>query len=801
MRTSRSERKELTSWRENTRIVWAITAKDLLEAIKNKNTITILITSLLMVFFYRYMPAIFDESEPLPVLVYDAGNSTLIAHLENSQNLDIYTYPTEEKMKEYLGHGDIPEVGLVIPQEFDQAMAAGEQPTLQGYLMYWVSDADAVEATRTVEAEISRIVSRPVEIQTQGNIVYHTPESGGIGVMAGFSLIFIITMVGVTLVGHLFLEEKQSRTIETLLVSPATAGQIVLGKAITGLVYCLLGAGIALAINQDLIIHWWLVSAMVIATSLFTVSLGLLLGSIIENRGQLTLWAWVILIPLMIPLFLTLLDDLVPATAVQIMRQIPTVTGFNLLRTSLANPIPVGTALLQLGWVLLWAGVVLTGTAWVVRRQEVGTGQASLWDRARQGLFSKIQLAAPPGMVTTLPAEEILPGRSRVTEKAVPRPDAGLSLEHATRKDAGRTERPEWQGLRIPWAIAGKDIREALHNKIFISVILGVVVMIASNAVIPLLLQGQDKPALLVYDEGRSTILRGLTGEDEFRIGLVDSRQALEEAITESHATYIGLVLPADFDQKAGSSEAIQLEGFAAHWTDQDKIDQWKRFFENQLASATWTEVNIYFGDDRLYPGAEAGGNPIMVTTLLVIVIVTMGSALVPLLLIEEKENHTMEALLASPTTLTQLLSGKALAGITFCLVAGSVVILFYQHLFVHWWIVLLAVLLSAAFAVAVGLLIGTVSDNPATTGMWGALIIIALAALTILQFLQLESVPPLLQSVLSWFPGGRLVNLFRFSMTAAFPLAQVLPSIAVLAAEAAALYALAGLLMRRAYA
>jgi ABC-type Na+ efflux pump permease subunit len=802
MRTPKSKRRYKTGWRENARIVWAITAKDLLEAVKNKNTIMVLLTSLFMVFFYRIMPVIFDAKEPVNVLAYDAGNSKLVAYLENDQNVKLYTYPSEERMKQVLANGEVPELGLVIPADFDQSMASGEPLNLQGYRMYWVNQEDATQLKRAVESEISRLVGSPVAIQTEGNIVYHSPDSDGLGVQAGIATVFILVMVGLSLVGHLFLEEKQSRTIESVLVSPASAGHVVLAKALTGLFYCLLGGGVALAVNHDLIVHWGLAIAAVLATSLFTVSLGLLMGSRIENRGQLTLWAIVILVPMLIPIFLALLDDLVPETVIQISRLIPTVTAFNLLRISFANPIPFGTALFQWVWILAWGMVILAGTAWLVHRQEAGTGQAWLWGRTSQIWHKKLELAVRDGLRQFTPVTEAFPRAGQVQEKAVPLPEESKRpwLEALPQEDMQLRERPKWQGLRILLAIAGKDIREALQNKIFISLILGVGVMIASNAVLPLLINRQNLPTVIVYDEGRSTIIRGLTGSDEFQIGLVDSRQALQEALSEAPATRMGLVIPADFDQNAGSSQVIQLEGLSAHWADQDKINQWKLFFEEQLGAAAWAQVNINLSDQSLYPGLESGGNPLMVIVLSVIVMFTMGAALVPLLLIEEKENHTIEALLVSPATFTQLISGKALAGSTFCLLAGLVVILFNRYLFVNWWVVFLAVVFSTAFAVAIGLVIGTISGNPAMGGMLGGLILLSLIFLTVLQFLGLESLPPLLQTLLSWFPGSYLVNLFRFSMAKTFPFERFLTILATLGAELGALCILVSLLVRRGY-
>jgi hypothetical protein len=42
--------------KEDTRIIWALFTKDVLEALKNKNTVVVILTSLLMVFFYRGLP-------------------------------------------------------------------------------------------------------------------------------------------------------------------------------------------------------------------------------------------------------------------------------------------------------------------------------------------------------------------------------------------------------------------------------------------------------------------------------------------------------------------------------------------------------------------------------------------------------------------------------------------------------------------------------------------------------------------------------------------------------------------------
>ena len=69
------------AWREHARLIWAITAKDLLEVVKNKSTISVLISALFILVLYRMLPTLTTRMEPPGVLVYDAGDSALVAFL------------------------------------------------------------------------------------------------------------------------------------------------------------------------------------------------------------------------------------------------------------------------------------------------------------------------------------------------------------------------------------------------------------------------------------------------------------------------------------------------------------------------------------------------------------------------------------------------------------------------------------------------------------------------------------------------------------------------------------------------
>ena len=782
-----------TNWRESARILWAITAKDLVEALKNKNTVFLIVFGVLMLAFYREYPALTSRGEPPNVLVYDADSSALVAYLENSQALEVYTgYQSEAQMKEKLANGEVPELGLVIPADFDRIIEAGGAPELQGYVMNWVNEDDAAGLQRAVEAEITQLVGTPIYIQMRDNVVYPMPDSGGLGVTAGFGFVYIITTLGLIMIPHLMLEEKQSHTIEALLVSPASEGQVVMGKALTGLFYCLVGAGIALAVFHSLVVHWWLAILAVLFGSLFTVSAGLLLGTGIENRGQLTLLAWVFIIPLFLPVFLSLMDDLLPATLIQVFRVLPTVVMFNLLRASFSGVAPVGTSLIQLMWVAACAGGMLLLVAWLVRRRD---REAEGISALRRLASERIAPAANGGLQTFSPLLKGLTQRRPSQEERVPpvREITGVETGIQMKRAASN------ENLRIIWAIAAKDISTAIKNKVVLSIVLGTALVVLNGSVLPLLLGLGNIPTAIVYDEGRSTIVRALTAREDFHLRLADSQEDMEAAVSGAPETRLGVVIPADFDQRAGNGQIIELEGYTAHWADPEKVSQWVALFEKELGLASWGTVRIYTEGNVLYPTVDTGGQLSLTSLMIVIVILTIGMALVPLLFIEEKEAHTFEALLVSPASLGQVVAGKAVAGGFYCFVASAVVLLLNRYLVVHWGVALLAVLLAAAFAVALGLVVGFLSDTPATTGLWGGLLILILLVLTGLQVLKSPDWPQFVQALLDWQPGSAMVEMFRMSMAGEAPLGLLWANAAALLAVAAVVYALILGLLRRA--
>jgi ABC-2 type transport system permease protein len=357
-------------WRD-LRIIWAIASKDMLDAVKSKTTLSILLSALFIVVVYQYLPK-FEKDSDLPVvLVYDAGDSQLLPLLKRSPNLNVYSgYTSQEQLERKLVSGDVPELALTIPPAFDQALESGDAPLLEGYVQHWVSGSDAAQLKAQAEQELARLAGQSLTIHLEGNVVYPSPDSGGRSFLTSLAVLLSVTLIGVGLAPHLMIEEKQTRTLDALLVSPARSSHVVIAKALAGLFYCLIAAAVVLVINANLVLHWGLAVAVVILGSLFAVSLGLLVGSLVGAKPVLPIWSMMVLTVLLLPLFLAIMRDLLPSVASTIVAWVPTATLARVLRGSFSRGLGLPAFGLELLVVVACTALVLAGVAWTVRRSD-----------------------------------------------------------------------------------------------------------------------------------------------------------------------------------------------------------------------------------------------------------------------------------------------------------------------------------------------------------------------------------------------------------------------------------------------
>ncbi len=361
------------TWPGNLRIMWAITAKDLVDALKSKTIASNLVIALVMMVVYKMMPA-WDRPSALPRLyLYETGGSSVAAALEGSSRLEGRPVSSLEKLAEVVARGDETVLGLVIPSGVDARADSGEPLELEGYLVYWAGDEPARDLVALAEEEIAARTGHSVRIRLGEDRVYPALDAahpGSAPMMALLAILLGMLMIGLSVAPHLLIEERQARTLDLLLVSPARSSHVALAKALTSLFYCLTAGAVILAFNAEFINHWGVAILATGVAAVFASALGLLLGMVCGVRQEVVIWTMALFAILLIPVFLSFMRDIVPTVVQGVLPYIPTVALARGFQVAFVKQATASAFLPELAYAAGWAALLLVAVAWVVRRSD-----------------------------------------------------------------------------------------------------------------------------------------------------------------------------------------------------------------------------------------------------------------------------------------------------------------------------------------------------------------------------------------------------------------------------------------------
>jgi ABC-2 type transport system permease protein len=175
---------------------------------------------------------------------------------------------------------------------------------------------------------------------------------------------FQLLIVGVGVVPYLLVEEKEAHTFDALLVSPASYGQVVAGKAVAGALLCLVGGAVVFAFLARWVVHWDVALLTILLGAAFAVGIGLLGGALLDNAQSVGLAMTVLVLILLVPPVLgTAVASGLPAWVQSALAYFPTLALSDLARASLAGdlagaPIALDVMVLAGSAAVLYALVV-----------------------------------------------------------------------------------------------------------------------------------------------------------------------------------------------------------------------------------------------------------------------------------------------------------------------------------------------------------------------------------------------------------------------------------------------------------
>lgn len=227
---------------------------------------------------------------PAPRLgIVDLGGSEVTGQALDLEGFEVTLVDAEDELRELVEANDL-DAGLVLPSGFDDAVRSGSMPTLQIYI-----GGQSLASSRIVIAATTLDLIRRVE-GTAPPVTVTVSDLGEEEIdlvlrLVPVIVLFSVAVAGVMVTGALLVEEREKRTLSSLLVSPASINDVLVGKGVVGWVLAVVTGVVTLALNDALGVRPLLLVLSIAVGAVMMVEVGLMLGSWAKDTNTLfTAW-------------------------------------------------------------------------------------------------------------------------------------------------------------------------------------------------------------------------------------------------------------------------------------------------------------------------------------------------------------------------------------------------------------------------------------------------------------------------------------------------------------------------------
>ena len=276
--------------------------KEFIQVFRDRNMLQIIFAiPIIQLLLFGYVVNL--EVKEISLDIYDFDQSQLSRELVQATRSGGYFIPAtpersilDAEMSFKDGSRDM---ALVIPEDFSEKLTGGEQVTVG--LIADGSDANATNIGSGYMARIARrfsqdLFEKDVPLKIRDKILYN-PEAESVYYMVPGIVATLLTMVTVMLTSMAIVRERETGTLEQILVTPISKGTLLAGKVIPFAILGLFEMIVALAFG----VLWFEVPFVGSAPLLFglsaiylltTLGVGLFFSTVTSTQQQAMFFAW-----------------------------------------------------------------------------------------------------------------------------------------------------------------------------------------------------------------------------------------------------------------------------------------------------------------------------------------------------------------------------------------------------------------------------------------------------------------------------------------------------------------------------
>ncbi len=307
--------------------------------------------------------SLFDISPKLAVV--DLGDSQITAAAVQLDGVETTLVADAETLRRRVEAHDF-DAGIVLPPNFDAAVATGEHPDLEFYV-----SGESLASTRVILAVTTLDLVRGIEGSEPPVTVVVTPVGDEDFVPISDRLlptmvIYAVMIAAIFLPAASLVDEREKRTLDAVLVTPARMSDVLVGKGTFAVVLAVILGFVTLALNGAL------------AGQPGTMALILFIGSVMLMLIGLALGLWAKDITTMytaikaggIIIFLPVIFTLFPGLPQWIPKLVPTYYFLQPIYDVAIHGHTLGDVVPELLIAVAVSAALVPFVAWVARRSE-----------------------------------------------------------------------------------------------------------------------------------------------------------------------------------------------------------------------------------------------------------------------------------------------------------------------------------------------------------------------------------------------------------------------------------------------
>ncbi len=263
--------------------------------------------------------------------------------------------------------------------------------------------------------------------------------------------------------------------------------------------------------------------------------------------------------------------------------------------------------------------------------------------------------------------------------------------------------------LQRAFRVLRKDLKVSPRSPVvFTAIILPIVLTLLIQLVLGTLFS--PKPRLGIVDRGDSQITAEAQELEGIRVTLLDDADELRRQV-EANDLDAGLILEENFDQQVRSGERPKLGFFIGGESQASNrivlsvttID----LIREVEGSKPPVDVQIYTVGEEVLPLATR-----LIPMIIYFALLYAGAVAPATSLVEEKENHTVDAILVTPVRMSELVLAKAAFGFFLAILMALVTLLINNALGSEPWALLAALGVSALMVSEISILLAAAAKD-----------------------------------------------------------------------------------------